>query len=619
MRLLQPRVRAEGATATLGGAQARVWRPLAVFGIALAMVIGMASAPAQADDEALTPGPTVYADPESPTGYTGRFVFYNPTATSVRFVADILLRDWENPTNTTVYQPSQYRPGLMRGAGAYDVQMTNAGDGYWVTEVPLAAGPNQYWFYVNNNTNQWLADPANSPIFAPDGLTGNARRAFNAVYVPYDPVKQNYAPLAERVIANPRPDSAKGTWSYVPITIAGQSRTLGVYLPPGYDANREEPYKTIYLQHGSGQDQSDWLNIGSVPIIMDNLLQDGATEPAVIVTTNSNYLGAANQGYPNITNTIVPFVESNYNVSTDRLDRAWAGLSMGASITSGIINNNPLRFGYYGVWSFNAGITRTTANVDQAYIHIGCGVWDNLNLCATPAALTNLNGYVNYKNTRIAGGHDFNAWPQLFAIWAKDYLWTPGSFNSAPVFTAGGETQSVAEGQALNFTVEATDADAPRDTLTYSAAGLPSGATFDPATRQFAWTPGFTGAGTHEVTFTVKDGTRVFNLSATKTVTITVTNTPQVSGTATVRCVAGKALVSVTIVSADPGAVDLAVSSTYGTKSFTGIASGKSATHSFTTRLASVPEGIVSVQATGNGGVPGTSGFTAAYPATSCN
>ena len=61
----------------------------------------------------------------------------------------------------------------MRGAGAYDVQMTNAGDGYWVTDVPLAAGPNQYWFYVNNNTSLWVADPANSPIYAPDGLTGH--------------------------------------------------------------------------------------------------------------------------------------------------------------------------------------------------------------------------------------------------------------------------------------------------------------------------------------------------------------------------------------------------------------------------------------------------------------
>jgi len=293
------------------GERARFLRPFAVFGLALAMVLGMSSAPAQAEVEDLTPGPTVFADPDSPTGYTGRFVFHDPTATSVRFVADILLRDWDNPTNTTVYQPDQYRPGLMRGAGAYDVEMTNAGDGYWVHEVPLAAGPNQYWFYVNNNTNLWVADPANSPIFAPDGLTGNARRAFNKVNVPYDPVKQNYAPMGAREIENPRPDTAKGTWSYVPIQIGEATRTIGVYLPPGYDPNRADPYKTIYLQHGSGQDQSDWLNIGSAPVIMDNLLHDGLTEPAVMITTNTTYLGAANQGHPVLRDVVIPFVEAN--------------------------------------------------------------------------------------------------------------------------------------------------------------------------------------------------------------------------------------------------------------------------------------------------------------------
>ena len=215
---------------------------IAALVLALAMVLSMSPLTAQADEVDLTPGPTIIADPDSPTGYTGHFVYYNPTATSVRFVADILLRDWDNPTSPTVYQPSQYRPGLMRGGGAYDVQMTNAGNGYWVTDVPLAAGPNQYWFYVNNNTNPWVADPANPPLYAPDGLTGNARRAFNAVYVPYDAEKQNYAPLAERVIANPRPDSPKGTWSYVPIQIGTASRTLGVYLPPGYDA---EPRRAV--------------------------------------------------------------------------------------------------------------------------------------------------------------------------------------------------------------------------------------------------------------------------------------------------------------------------------------------------------------------------------------
>ncbi len=72
----------------------------------------------------------------------------------------------------------------------------------------LAAGANQYWFYVDNNTNLWVSDPANSPIYAPDGLTGTARRAFNKVFVPYDAEKQNYAPLAARQIELLRPERA---------------------------------------------------------------------------------------------------------------------------------------------------------------------------------------------------------------------------------------------------------------------------------------------------------------------------------------------------------------------------------------------------------------------------
>ncbi len=509
---------------------ARLLKPFAALGIALAMMLGGVPVAAQADDVDLTPGPTVIQDPDSPTGYTGHFVYYNPTATSVRFVADILMRNWADQTDTKVYQPSEYKPGLMRGAGAYDVQMTNAGNGYWVTDVPLAAGVNQYWFYVNNNTNLWVTDPANPPLYAPDGLTGTARRAFNAVYVPYDAEKQNYAPLAARVIENPRPDSAKGTWSYVPIQIGASTRTLGVYLPPGYDPNRAEPYKTIYLQHGSGQDQSDWLTIGSVPIIMDNLLQDGLTEPAVVVTTNSNYMGAS--PYNNLTNIILPFVESHYNVSTDRLDRAFAGLSAGAQMTTNIINNNPLRFGYYGVWSFRAGINPNTANLNQAYIHIGCGIWDNLNLCATQSQLNGLVGKANFKNTVVAGGHDFNAWPQLFAIFARDYVWQRGAFvNGAPAWNEGGESQSVDENRSLTFSVEATDPDG--DALTYDASGLPVGASFDPTTRQFSWTPDYTQAGEYTVTFTASDGDRQYSLSATKDVTITVrdvTATEQISG-----------------------------------------------------------------------------------------
>jgi hypothetical protein len=425
MRALQLSRQTGDAPGGGSGSHARLLKPFVALGLALAMVLSVAPVAAQADEVDLTPGPTVIADPDSPTGYTGHFVYFNPTATSVRFVADILLRDWKDPTNPTVYQPSQYRPGLMRGGGAYDVEMTKVGDGYWVTDVPLAAGANQYWFYVDNNTSLWVADPANSPIFAPDGLTGTARRAFNKVHVPYDAEKQDYAPLAAREIENPRPDSPKGTWSYVPIQIGTATRTMGVYLPPGYDPNRAEPYKTIYMQHGGGQDQSDWMNMGDVPVIMDNLLQDGLTEPAVVITTNTNYLGAAASGYPNLRNIVLPFVESNYNVSTHPTDRAFAGLSAGAFVTSNIINFDPTLFGYYGPWSGGVGVRNTTPNLGVPYILFGGGRWDfGLPNPTQVAALD--NGFI--ENVVVAGAHDFNAWNQMFTTWARDYLWHPEAF-----------------------------------------------------------------------------------------------------------------------------------------------------------------------------------------------
>jgi hypothetical protein len=400
--------------------------------LASAMVLSMSTVAAQADEVDLTPGPTIVADPNSPTGFTGHFVYCNPDATSVTFAADIMLRNWEDRTDTKIYTPFEYEPGLMRGGGGYEVAMTDAGNDCWYTDVPLAAGANQYWFYVNGDRNLWVADPANSPIFAPDGIQGTARRAFNKVHVPYADV-QNYAPLAAREIENPREDSPKGTWSYVPIDIPGQTgRTIGVYLPAGYDPNRAEPYKTIYMQHGGGQDQSDWMNMGDVPVIMDNLIQDGTTEPAVVITTNTNYLGPvgnqAVQGdaYPNLRNVVLPFVEANYNVSTDAIDRAFAGLSAGSFVTQNLIRDDADLFGYYGPWSGGVSVPATTPNLAAPYILYGGGAWDfGLPNATTVAALDEV-GFI--ENVVVSGAHDFNAWNQLFTIWARDYLWHPEAF-----------------------------------------------------------------------------------------------------------------------------------------------------------------------------------------------
>ena len=69
--------------------------------------------------------------------------------------------------------------------------------------------------------------------------------------------------------------------------------------------------------------------------------------------------------------------------------------------------------------------------------------------------------------------------------------------------------QSIAAGVDLSLALAAADARLPA-ALTYAAAGLPPGATFDPATRIFRWVPAASQApGSYRVTFSVSDGLAV--------------------------------------------------------------------------------------------------------------
>jgi uncharacterized protein (TIGR03437 family) len=89
--------------------------------------------------------------------------------------------------------------------------------------------------------------------------------------------------------------------------------------------------------------------------------------------------------------------------------------------------------------------------------------------------------------------------------------------NNPPVLTVPG-SQSVAAGQNLSFTISATDADAGQS-LTYTAYGLPAGAAFNAATRQFSWTA---AAGIYNIGFGVTDNGSPAR-SDFKTATLTVT------------------------------------------------------------------------------------------------
>ncbi len=103
---------------------------------------------------------------------------------------------------------------------------------------------------------------------------------------------------------------------------------------------------------------------------------------------------------------------------------------------------------------------------------------------------------------------------------SETILITVAEVNRLPVLNPIG-TQTIGEGSQLTFTITASDPD--DDALSYSAEGLPDGATFNSITRLFGWTPEFQiseNTRVYPVTFNVSDGVA----DDSETVTINVTN-----------------------------------------------------------------------------------------------
>lgn len=102
--------------------------------------------------------------------------------------------------------------------------------------------------------------------------------------------------------------------------------------------------------------------------------------------------------------------------------------------------------------------------------------------------------------------------------------------NTAPVLTLTTEAATITENQPLTVTANASDADA--DPVTLSVSELPAGASFNPTTGLFSWTPQLVTPGTLSVIFTASDNFA----SVSKTLTITYNRTnPLLATDSTVR------------------------------------------------------------------------------------
>jgi len=122
----------------------------------------------------------------------------------------------------------------------------------------------------------------------------------------------------------------------------GTTRKANVYTPPGF--SKSKVYPVLYLLHGIGGDENEWLKGGNPQLILDNLYAQGKIEPMVVVLPNGRAMKddratgnvmakdkveAFATFEKDLLNDLIPYIEKNYPVLKDREHRAIAGLSMG--------------------------------------------------------------------------------------------------------------------------------------------------------------------------------------------------------------------------------------------------------------------------------------------------
>lgn len=109
-------------------------------------------------------------------------------------------------------------------------------------------------------------------------------------------------------------------------TSQGYSYRFFVYTPPCYKAESEQTYPVLYLLPGRSGGPGDWFAVG-VNEIADEMIHDKKMSPFVIV-------GTQEIGVDQLANTIsqdlIPHIEKNYRVKTERPFVAVAGGSLGS-------------------------------------------------------------------------------------------------------------------------------------------------------------------------------------------------------------------------------------------------------------------------------------------------
>jgi len=241
------------------------------------------------------------------------------------------------------------------------VEMTKQPDGFWTaTTPPLVPGFHYYTLLIDGAEFTDL----NSHAFFGGGKDASGieiPEAGSTYYLPQD------VPHGQ----------VREIWYYS--TVTGNWRHALVYTPPDYDARTSARYPVLYLQHGGGEDETGWIRQAHANFIMDNLLASGSCKPMLIVMA---YGYAERAGHPlpdlkgkpfgspemmramqemaaafedDMTEVLIPYIDSHFRTIADRDHRAMAGLSMGGMQTFQVTFDHLDLFSYIGGFSGAAG------------------------------------------------------------------------------------------------------------------------------------------------------------------------------------------------------------------------------------------------------------------------
>lgn len=265
------------------------------------------------------------------------------------------------PQATSVQLNFQNMLGLSPAADAFP--MTEGSGGLWYITVEPPAGAN--WYGYNFTVNgAHVADPNNRDIWTGTPGSFSSIGAWSMVMVPGD---------ASQYMANTNvPHGAVSTVNYYS-TLGQTERRMTVYTPPNY--NSHPGYPVLYLMHGAGGNDTDWVVNMRTNFILDNLIAQHKAKPMIVVMPDTN-VGTGNGLGGSVTvdqfiqqellGTIIPYIEHNYRTLPGARNRALAGLSLGSLHTRDGLFTNPTDFSYYGLFSngalFPAQITDLTQN-----------------------------------------------------------------------------------------------------------------------------------------------------------------------------------------------------------------------------------------------------------------